>query len=46
MIWFDTYTRFTESCAYFVSDGYIPKEYYQAIFPLIRPPHLIPIPNF
>ena len=42
----ETYKRFTESSAYYISDGFIPKEYYNSNFPLINPPHLIPVPNF
>jgi len=45
------YKRFTESSAYYVSDGGLPKttfhsQYYNGIYPLVIPPRLIPVPNF
>jgi hypothetical protein len=41
-----TFKKFTESSAYMVGQGHIPKEYYQAIFPTVRPPHLLTIPTW
>jgi len=41
-----TFNRFSESSAYSISNGNIPEKFYNGNFPLVRPPHLIPIPNF
>jgi hypothetical protein len=38
-----TFKRFSESSAYMVGQGNIPKQFFIGIMPLVKPPHLMPV---